>query len=385
MVVRLNDPSVAAHHREQRDRFRRGEGDVAAGGGAGCRPSLPRLPSCGPSGTLPSRMPPEGVRIDRPREPERLGALAGPGARLPVCRIVLGVVAVPLVVARALRRRGNLADRRYQRVRLGAAPCGRDGRPVGEIRSCTRSGGHNQGRAATGSAGPGGSASPSAPGPSCTGSAQAATFRPVASGRDASHASRSLSRQRTARCPTRRGSGKSPSPHQPVDGRTTQAGALLYLFATQHAVNRQHVTNPPNSFRLRDRKSGNSDCQTMCYDAFSRYCSSAVQVPQTHLLATHATFANDCAGPVRGDVLDRVGEDRPPLEAVRRPASRPGAIRRDVVGLTPQAWSRTTVPRAARGRTRPSAASARAACRGDRSARRPVRPAIRWRVPARVP
>ena len=110
LVVRVHDPPVAAHHRYERDRLRRRERDVAAG-------AVPDLPVRPPAAELrPVRDPaledpPEDIRIDRTREPERLGALAGPAAGLAVCRVVLRVVAVPLVVARTLRRRGDDADR----------------------------------------------------------------------------------------------------------------------------------------------------------------------------------------------------------------------------------------------------------------------------------
>ena len=80
-------------------------------------PSLPRLPRCGPSGTLPSRIALEHAGIDRARQAERLRALARPGARLAVRGVVFRVVAVALEIARALRRRGDRADRGYHRRR----------------------------------------------------------------------------------------------------------------------------------------------------------------------------------------------------------------------------------------------------------------------------
>ena len=78
-------------------------------------PSLPRRPSSVPvpSGTLPSSTARKSVRIDRPVETELLRALAEPGARLPVFRIVLRVVAVILVVARALGGRAEAPDREH--------------------------------------------------------------------------------------------------------------------------------------------------------------------------------------------------------------------------------------------------------------------------------
>ena len=115
LVVRLDDAPVAAHHRQERDRLRCGERDVAAGAVL----DLPVLAA--PADLGPVRDPafedlPEGGRIDWPREPERLGPLAGPAAGLPVRGVVLRVVAVALVVARTLRRRSDLADRGYHRV-----------------------------------------------------------------------------------------------------------------------------------------------------------------------------------------------------------------------------------------------------------------------------
>ena len=76
-----------------------------------------------PSGPLASELPSgpveylalqhrlEEVRIDRAGEAEVLRALAGPGARFPVGRVVPGVVAVPLVIGDALGRGRDGADR----------------------------------------------------------------------------------------------------------------------------------------------------------------------------------------------------------------------------------------------------------------------------------
>ena len=60
----------------------------------------------------------EGGGVHWTRKPWRLGALPRPGARLPVRRVVPGIVAIPLVVAHALRRRGDDADRSYHGRRL---------------------------------------------------------------------------------------------------------------------------------------------------------------------------------------------------------------------------------------------------------------------------
>ncbi len=69
----------------------------------------------GPVGNLALKDLAEGVRIDRACKPERRRAFAGPAAGLPVCRVVPGVLAIALVVGRALRRRRDDADRGYHR------------------------------------------------------------------------------------------------------------------------------------------------------------------------------------------------------------------------------------------------------------------------------
>ena len=100
-VVRVDDALVAAHHREQRDRLRRRQCDVAAG--AVVDLAVFAAPAeLGAVRDLALEDLAEGIRIDRTREPERLRALAGPAAGLFVGRVVLGVVAVALVVARTL-------------------------------------------------------------------------------------------------------------------------------------------------------------------------------------------------------------------------------------------------------------------------------------------
>ena len=72
-------------------------------------------PEPAPAGDLAFEDPLERLRLDRAGQPERQRALARPGARLPVGRVIARVVAILLEIAHALRRRGDLADRRYQR------------------------------------------------------------------------------------------------------------------------------------------------------------------------------------------------------------------------------------------------------------------------------
>ena len=116
LVMRGDDPRVAADQGHQRDRLRRGQGDVTA------RPvvnvavpvTAAELP---PAWNLTLEDRREGVGGDRTGQPKRRRALARPGARLTVRRIIPGVVAVALVVGDTLRRRRNLADRRYHRGR----------------------------------------------------------------------------------------------------------------------------------------------------------------------------------------------------------------------------------------------------------------------------
>ena len=108
-VMRLDDAPVATYHREQRDRLWRREGDVAAGAMMEL-PVLAAAPELRPVRHLALEDPAEGVRIDRPREPEGRRTLARPAARFPVRRVVLGVIAVALVVAGTLGGRRDLAD-----------------------------------------------------------------------------------------------------------------------------------------------------------------------------------------------------------------------------------------------------------------------------------
>ena len=113
-VMRLDDAGVAADQGRERHRLRRGEGEIAAG-------TVEDFPVLAPAPELGARTVrhlafedlPEDFRIDRPLEPEVLRALAEPAAGGAVLGIVLRVVAVALVVARALRGRGEGADREH--------------------------------------------------------------------------------------------------------------------------------------------------------------------------------------------------------------------------------------------------------------------------------
>ena len=111
-VMGLDDALVAADERGEGDGLGGGEGEIPPGpvlqGPIG--PPASELLS-GAVGRLALQHRPEEVRIDRAGEAVILRALAGPGARFPVGRVVLRVVAVPLVVARALGRGGDGADR----------------------------------------------------------------------------------------------------------------------------------------------------------------------------------------------------------------------------------------------------------------------------------
>ena len=108
----------------QRDRFRRRQGDVAA------RPVMDVAVPVAAAELPPVRRLAfedrgEGVGIDRTGKPERRRAPASPSARFLVSRVILGVIPVALVVARTLRRRGDLANRRYHRSRtpMPVRPC----------------------------------------------------------------------------------------------------------------------------------------------------------------------------------------------------------------------------------------------------------------------
>ena len=112
-VMGLDDAPVAADQRRERDGFGGREGEIAPGpvlqGPIGSPAS--ELPS-GAVGRLALQHRLEEVRIDRAGEAEVLRALAGPGARFPVGRVVPGVVAVPLVIGdrpgpRTRRRRSR--------------------------------------------------------------------------------------------------------------------------------------------------------------------------------------------------------------------------------------------------------------------------------------
>ena len=113
-VVGVHDARVAADERGDGDGFRSAEGQVAAG----TVQDLAVLAAAPEPGVGAVRHPsfengPEGVRIDRTLQSELFGALAGPGARLAVLGVVLRIVAVALVVPRALGGGGQRPDREH--------------------------------------------------------------------------------------------------------------------------------------------------------------------------------------------------------------------------------------------------------------------------------
>ena len=113
-VMGGDDPPVAADQGGERDGLRRGEGEVATG--PVMKVAVPVLAaelSARPVGHLARKHVLEEIGIDGARQPQRLGASAGPDARFPVLGIVLRVVAVAFVVGDALRRRGDGADREH--------------------------------------------------------------------------------------------------------------------------------------------------------------------------------------------------------------------------------------------------------------------------------
>ena len=111
-VMGVDDAPVAADQRGERDGLGGREGDVAPGTVDELAVPVP-APEFAPGAVrhLAFEHGPEDVRIDRTFEAELARAPAEPGARLPVLRIVLHVVAVLLVVGDALRGRGDGADR----------------------------------------------------------------------------------------------------------------------------------------------------------------------------------------------------------------------------------------------------------------------------------
>ncbi len=116
LVVRLDDPLVAAHHRNERWLLRRDQRHVAAGAvGHAAVNLLASEPPC--ARNLAFENPAERLRIDRAGEPERRRAPALPGARLTV-RVVVPGSAVLLDIVHALRRRSDLAVARYPRGSL---------------------------------------------------------------------------------------------------------------------------------------------------------------------------------------------------------------------------------------------------------------------------
>ena len=121
-VVRLDDAVVAAHQGGDGDGFRGREGEVAAGPvedfavlAAAAEPGVRAVRH------LAFEDRPKSVRIDRTLQPELFRPLADPGARRTVIGIVLGVIAVALVIGRALGGRGERADREHVRSTRGSA------------------------------------------------------------------------------------------------------------------------------------------------------------------------------------------------------------------------------------------------------------------------
>ena len=111
-VVGLDDARVAADERGEGHRFRRAEGQVTAGAVVNlaiAHPAAEALPRAVRHFALQYR--PEGVGVDRTFEAELGGALARPGTGLPVLGGILGVVAIPFIVAGPLRRTRDRADR----------------------------------------------------------------------------------------------------------------------------------------------------------------------------------------------------------------------------------------------------------------------------------
>ena len=105
-IVGFDDAPVAAHQRGERDRLGRAESQVPSGTVEDLS-VLAAPPELGARsvGHLAFEDRTEGRGIDRAFQPELLRPLAGPGAGLAVLGIVLLVIAVLLVVGRALGRR----------------------------------------------------------------------------------------------------------------------------------------------------------------------------------------------------------------------------------------------------------------------------------------
>ena len=118
-VVRLDDALVAAHQRHQGHGLAGRQRHVAARPVRDAAVDL-LAPEPAPAGNLPFEHPLERLRRDGAGEAQRLRPLAFPGAGFPVGRVVLGVVAILLEIPHPLRRRGDLADGRYHRMRPAA-------------------------------------------------------------------------------------------------------------------------------------------------------------------------------------------------------------------------------------------------------------------------
>ena len=111
-VVGLYHARIASHECEKGNGFRGREGEVASGPVMDAAVLAPAPePASRAVGHLSFQHRAEDVRVDRAREAEFLGALSRPGARLLMRRVVLRIVAVPLVIGRPLRRGGDGADR----------------------------------------------------------------------------------------------------------------------------------------------------------------------------------------------------------------------------------------------------------------------------------
>ena len=140
-VMGIDDARVAADERGQGNGFRGREGEVAAGAvlDATVLAAPPELGCPSRPARLPSSTALKIFGSTGPVSPSSSAPLAGPGAGVPVRGIVPGVVAVLLVVARALGRGGDgpdrghhLRSRRPARYRTSSRPS--DSRPDPPLR-----------------------------------------------------------------------------------------------------------------------------------------------------------------------------------------------------------------------------------------------------------